>query len=531
MNKFFTLLKVILKDDFSLFKVTNDKTSKRNKVLFPILLTILVLYSVGYYAYIVGSALAPLNLTYVILSLWIVSISLLTIMEGIYKSQGILYESKDNDLLMSLPIDKKTLLWARIVKLILFQIMYTAIFMVPAMAVYAYFEVPGISYYVISLLMIVLIPIIPTVIASLIGAIVKNLTSLFQDKKKMQTIFSILVMVVLMGAVFYLEANGTAFINNASNISNIIAGMYYPIKLYLRLINQFNILDLMQLIGINLVFIIGFVYIMSITYFKVIQKSHEDIKHAHKKYVMVKNPPFKALVKKEIKKYFSSSLYVFNTLFGVVILFIASIVILVKPDIIMTLINQSGIDIGSIDIGLIYLVLLIFVLAMTSITSSSISLEGKSFNMMKTMPVSVKSILIAKLVSSLVIIYPLVFISDILVSIALKLDFIGILFIFIASIIMPILNGILGLIINLKYPKLEFKNDAEVIKQSMAVMISIYTGMGVAFLIVMGGTYLMDSLDMVLVEALLSVSLLLIVFILYKILITKGISRFKSLNS
>lgn len=533
MNKFFSLLKVILKDDFSLFKINTEKTSNRNKILFPILLTILVFYSVGYYSYQLASSLAPLNLTYVMLSLWIVAISLMTIMECIYKSQGILYESKDNDLLMSLPINKKTLLFARIVKLILFQIMYNAIFMLPAMVVYAYFTHPGINFYLISLLMLVLMPIIPTVIASLFGAIVKNLTSLFQDKKKMQTIFSILFTVVLFAVIFYVQGSGETFINNASNINGVVESVYYPIKLYLRLINQFNILDLIKLIAINAIFLIVFVYIMSITYFKVVQRSHEDVKHAHKKFKMSINTPFVSLVKKEIKRYFSSPLYVFNTLFGIVILFIGTIVLLINPNLVLNYITQSGFteDVGNINIGLIYLIVLIFILALTSITSSSISLEGKNFSFMKTMPVSIKNILLSKLVSSLIIIYPLVFISNIIISISFRLDFITILFIFIASILIPLVTGLLGLIINLKYPKLEYKNDSEVIKQSMSVMISVYSGMGIGFVIVFIGAYLMNMLNVLLVELLLSVIVLLIVVILYQILMTSGIKKFKSLNS
>ena len=38
-------------------------------------------------------------------------------------------------------------------------------------------------------------------------------------------------------------------------------------------------------------------------------------------------------------------------------------------------------------------------------------------------------------------------------------------------------NGISGLIVNLKYPKLNYSNDTEVVKQSMCSMISVFIGL------------------------------------------------------
>ena len=535
MNKLFSLLKVVLKDDFSLFKINNQKGSKLSKILFPILLTLLIFYSVGYYSFIMADKLAPVNLTYVVLTIWIVLVSVMTIVECIYKSQGILFDSKDNDMLMSLPINKQMILTVRIIKLILFQIMYDALFMLPAFAVYAFYVHPGVSYYLLSLLMLILMPIIPTVIASLVGAIVKNLSSIFKNKKAMQTIFSLLFTFLILYGSISLQSMGESFVNNAEAINNIITGIYYPIKLYLNLINNFNILDLLKLVGINLIFLIVFIYILSITYFKVIQLNHENIRHSTKKFKLTTNSAFVALVKKELKKYFSSPTYVLNTIFGLAMLLIAAIALAVKPDIILNIINKMGdesttINMADVNITLYYLAFILFIFAMTSITSSSVSLEGKSFNLIKTLPVSTKSILLAKLVCSLVIIYPIAFISDIIVAVIFKIGFVNFILVLLTTIILPILIEIIGLLINIKYPKFEFKNDTEVIKQSMATMLSVYTGMGIAILIMVGYFYFIETFDFTILISLMLGCLAIITFILYKVLMIFGVKSFNKLN-
>ena len=120
--KTFSLLRAILSQDMNLFKYsTKENSSKIKKILLPIVLFLLVSFSIGSYAFMISSKLAPLNLTYIMLSMFIFMVVILTFMQGIYKSQGILFETKDNDLLFSLPISKGKILFARIFKLLLFD--------------------------------------------------------------------------------------------------------------------------------------------------------------------------------------------------------------------------------------------------------------------------------------------------------------------------------------------------------------------------------------------------------------------------
>ena len=105
--KTFSLLKAVLSQDMNLFKYrTKTNASKLTKILFPIMLFIIVCASIGTYAYMIGEKLYPVHLTYIMVSMFIMIVTLMTFIEGIYKSQGILFEAKDSDLLFSLPITK-----------------------------------------------------------------------------------------------------------------------------------------------------------------------------------------------------------------------------------------------------------------------------------------------------------------------------------------------------------------------------------------------------------------------------------------
>ena len=128
-----------------------------------------------------------------------------------------------------LPISRGKILFVRIFKLILFQYIYNLMFLLPAFVIYIYFEKPGISFYLISLLMTVLIPIIPTVISSVLGYLIKIVSSRFKFKKIMQTILSC---TIFMG-IFLLSFNFNNFISDiaskATGINDMLTRIYYPV--------------------------------------------------------------------------------------------------------------------------------------------------------------------------------------------------------------------------------------------------------------------------------------------------------------
>ena len=188
--KTISLLKAVLSENMNLFNYQTKKNSKKiTKILIPIFLFIIVCFSVGVYANALGRLMHKVNLTYIMLNMFFFLVTILAFIEGIYKSQGILFEAKDNDLLLSLPIKRSTILFSRIFKLLLFEYLYNLLILIPAFIVYIYYEHPSINFYLISIIMILLIPIIPTIVSCFFGYLIKTISSKFRSKKIIQTIY------------------------------------------------------------------------------------------------------------------------------------------------------------------------------------------------------------------------------------------------------------------------------------------------------------------------------------------------------
>lgn len=533
--KVFSLLRAVLTEDMNLFKYSAGKNASRaRKIIFPIFLFLIMGVSIGYYAYEIGNVLHQVNLTYVMLSLFIFMVSVITIIEGIYKSQGILFEAKDNDLLFSLPISRGKILFVRMFKLILFQYLYNLLFLIPALVIFIYFEHPGILFYLISIVMIILIPIIPTVIACLFGYLIKMISSKFKTKRVIQTILSC---IIFMG-IFFLSLNFNNFIENiasrASGINDVLTKIYYPVGAYVTLINDFDIWVFIKLILINVIPFGIFVLFGSKYYFKIISRSKDTGSNkSNKKEIFIRRTPVQALVRKELKRYFSSPVYMFNTIFGLLLIVVMTILLCIKGEDVINMIlgiemlDNSGVD---ISLSIVYYALVLFSCSMTSITSSSISLEGKTINITKSLPVSERDILKAKVIYPYVIELPFILISELLFFIVFKIDIGNMLLILSMSLIMVTLSSVIGLLVNLKYPKMNASNDTEVVKQSMSSMIAVFIGMGIFVISMILGVYLYDYINVYLLLGLHVFILLVTTIILYIVLMRIGKKEYRNIN-
>jgi ABC-2 type transport system permease protein len=72
---------------------------------------------------------------------------------------------------------------------------------------------------------------------------------------------------------------------------------------------------------------------------------------------------------------------------------------------------------------------------------------------------------------------PFILIGDIIMFVNFEFTILEMIMIILSSFILPIFAETLGIIINLKYPKLDAENDTEIVKQSMSSGVAVFAGM------------------------------------------------------
>ena len=480
MMKMVSLLKAMMSQDMNLFKYKVKGSNNIKKVILILLLSIVFMSAIGSYYFMLAKMLRKIELTFIMLTIALLIPSIFTLIEGIYKSQGILFDAKDNDLLFSLPIKKRTIITARLIKMYIFQFIYNLIFILPALVIYIYLESPAFNFYFLSL-----------------------------------------------------NSNNwlNAIVKNATSINDVITKIYYPIGAYINLIQHFDLLIFMKLLLINFIPLIIFILILNKSYFKTISRTKESsLVSNNTKLKFRKKSIIKALVLKEAKKYFSSPVYIFNTMFGLLLMIIFTIAICVNfkgtMSIMLNLSNKDLVFLVSI-VPKVYYCIIILLTFITSITSSSISIEGKSFNISKSLPISIEKSIAAKIIFSCLIMIPIILICNLIFIINFKVKILDFLAIFLISFIAPFISSCLGLIINLKYPKMNFTSDTEVVKQSMSSIISVLLGILMAMALI-GMFFIKINLNyVVLIQLLL---LILVSFVLIVILKKYGIKKYREIE-
>jgi len=262
MKKIIALIKASMTENMNLFNLKRQNNTKVSRRILPVVLVFALFFSFWSYANILMEPLIEVHLEYVLLTLFILFTSIMTLIEGIYKASSLLFNCKDDNLMFSLPIKKSTVLFIRIFKFYVFELLYNSIFLLPAMVVYVRYVNVNITFYVVSFLALILLPIIPIVISCIIGGVVSGTSSKFKFKNIAQIIITTLILLVVFYMSFNLENIIKDIAKNATSINDIVTKLYYPAGVYIKLITNFNIIDLVLFIVIHLAIFVAMIILL-----------------------------------------------------------------------------------------------------------------------------------------------------------------------------------------------------------------------------------------------------------------------------
>ena len=537
MKKLYSLIKACMTSDMNIFKIKTNK-SKSSKKFIPIFIALWLMFVIWSNANIIMEKMVTYNLQTVILSLSIFGVSLMTIIEGIYKTGSLVFNARDDDLLLSLPIKRGTVLFIRLFKFYVFELIFNSLFVVPLVIAYIRWgEIEPITYIITNIVMLLTLPIIPIVISCLIGFLTASISSKFKYKNIVEITLS---MIILLG-VLYLSFNINSVFNylveHATSMNDIITKLYYPAGMYAKLITNFNVIDLIVFILINALIFIIMILILSKFYFSINSRlKNVTTKKTNINKLSIKaNSVYYSLIKKELNIFFKTPVFIINAGFGLVLFIVTTIIIIINFDnIIPVITSQEGIDISKEMIynntAILVFMLIAFSSFMTSITNSVISLEGRNINVIKALPVETKTILMSKIYSSLVLTTPVLLIGTIILIIKLKIGLIESVLLLMLTISMPLISHFIGIIVNLKYPKLEFESTSEVVKQSASSFISVIVGMLLFVITMMITLNVIGLIQQTLLLVIITTVCLIIDFILYTYLIKIGVKEFNNLS-
>ncbi len=464
MNNLIALIKL---NFLSAINQANKKQSKLNKFLIGFVLLFLLGFS-SFYAYSFIKVFKENNVyNYDFLIAFSVLASNFFVIFLFFSScSNVLYKSKDNDTLFSMPIKKSTIILSKLVSILLLGYMYQFVFLVPFTTIYYIYNGFNFASFICFLFGFFVEPIVPLCLSCLITCFFSFITK----KIKYKNLFSTLALFIFFGLFmyFYMQINIYDLITNTSS-TNFINYLPWINWLYVSITqNNFMFLLYNILLAVLLsVFIYFFVYV---TFFKLCTELNSSISSKSKIYYKNK-PVFVSLLNKERKKYFSSPMYVFNTLFAYLILLGACVYFAIDKSLINSF-NQI-LPLSPFTLSIAFITMCVFMLSTANISAVSISIERQSFNLLKGMPLSFNKIIWSKIIFAFIVGLPFILVSSIIFVISYNISFWLFLMIIACCLFYNLFVCMFGMVMNICFPNLTTQNDTVLVKQSLSSFLSI----------------------------------------------------------
>jgi ABC-2 type transport system permease protein len=308
-------------------------------------------------------------------------------------------------------------------------------------------------------------------LGSFVSFIFRKLTQKWINANVLQTIFS--VMFILSFAFFNFFSNEILPKSWISFLEQIdVVGSWF-----VNGIVNSNVLLVILFLLLHISIFIAFVLVMSGPLLNMNQQRTNLVYKRRDKIPQHVQSVMKHLMMKEWQRFVGTSVYFINTGFGILMLSIITMVSLFVPDTILEL-KQFML---AIQIEPIWLIFGVIGLALSTVYTPavSLSLEGKNINLLKSLPIQAWTIIRSKIYFNLVITLPIVLMTSLVGAILFQIEVLTIALFLVVLVLFTVLLSIFFMYLNLWFPRFDFHQEVEVVKQSLAALVGVFGGFSI----------------------------------------------------
>ena len=443
---------------------------------------------------------------------------------SVFNTYSSLYEAKDNDLLLAMPIPAPQILLVRLSGVYAIGLMYELLVMVPSVVVWFLFA----PFHLLGAVNAVLIPIVLSLVVLVLSAILGWVVALVMTKVRRKNLITVFISLVFIVGYYYVYGQAYAILQsiliNADAMGEKMKTFLYPLY-QMGLAAEGNALAMVIFTVINGLLMAVTYYVLSRSFLKLATTKRSAAKVAYREKAAKAASLDSALFRKELRRFLGSANYMLNCGLGILLMPIAAVLLAWKGADAREILSMFPTDL----LPLIGAAGICMISSMNDMAAPSVSLEGKNLWIVKSMPVPTKRVLLAKLKLhiSLTVVPAIPLLA--VVEWILKPDLFGAIAIPVVVLLFILMMAAVGLFANLKMPNLDWSSEVVPIKQSAPVTIALFGGWivvgGLVALFFAVGNYLSPTVYLVLSAAVLAV----ITVLLLRWIFTRGVRIFETL--
>ena len=180
--------------------VNRSKKGTIGYIIFFVILMVVILGGMfTFLSYVLGAALVPVGYGWLYFDIMILIAILLGVFGSVFNTYSSLYKSNDNDLILSLPIPVKDIIFSRLVSVYITGLMYFSVVYLPTMIIYYIFMKTSFWSILGPFVMLIMLSLFVLVLSSGLGWVVAKFSSTLKNKGITRALLALLAM-----AVYYL---------------------------------------------------------------------------------------------------------------------------------------------------------------------------------------------------------------------------------------------------------------------------------------------------------------------------------------
>ena len=452
----------------------------------------------------------------------------LSVIGSVFTTQSQLYDAKDNEMLLSMPIPPRTILLSRMVPLLALNLLFSGIVMVPAMVMYAIGAECSLSGLLCQFLAWLAVCLLAQAIACLLGWLLHLLL-----RRMNKSLASLLYMVVFLGVYFAVYSQAGNILQSMALNGQVIASALqtWVWPLYAMGLGSLGKGLYLLLFLLICAAVFGVVYwVLSATFLHAATSRSSSHKRRKLNMEEIKvSSPIRAILGKELRKFLGCPVYLTNMGLGVILTLALPIAGIIFKSQLLPMLALLGGSEGFLP--LIICAMLTFAISTSDISTPSVSLEGKNLWILRSMPVASRDILKAKLYFHILMTVPVSMLSGLVLSITYGCSIADIVLTTIIPGLLALFTGLVGLWAGLMWAKLDYISEAYPCKQSVSVLVAMFAPWSLAILLGVSYIFLSAFLSPTAFLVLCALVLSGLCFVFYRIVTSWGAKKWESLQA
>lgn len=497
------MIKALLKKQLSelgAIYFRNPKTGKRRSPAGVVGMTVLLLFvfvSFGSMFGLLGAEIAPIMISVGLDWFYFALIGLISVAIGVvgsvFTTYSALYQAKDNDLLLSLPVPPSVILPVRMVPVWIMGFAFESLVFLPGTVMYWVNAPLSAATVAAPLFLNLILSFVTLTLTCALGGLVAFIASRLKNKSAATVILTLLFLGAYYFVYFKMQDFLTTLLEHLTEVSTSIRGWGYPFYV----LGQGCIGKILPLLGFTaggvLLFALAY-WLLSRSFLRIVTRNTGVKKAVYREKAAQVRSASAALFAKEGKRFLSCPIYLLNSGLPLILLPAGTVFLAIRfssgfPEELFLALPWLKPALGVFSACIVALIA-----SMGEISAPSVSLEGKTLWILQSLPVEPKVVLRAKQKLHTVLLAPLSGICAAVLGYVLTKDLPTALAGGAFCAASTFFLAAFGVFCDLRHPNLVWTNESVPVKQGLSVLFGMLAGLIIAALTGLGAFLMREIL-------------------------------------